>query len=747
MPLLVSRLRRWFAAGAIAAVLLVAGTYFYARQRVQNAINQVPSNIGLDIQQSAQGFSISRSEQGRTLFKVQASKAVQFKAGGRAELHDVTVTMYGRDAKRFDQIYGADFIYDQSTGDVIAQGPVQIDLENNPEGLATGDQQPPKELKNPIHLKTSGLVFNQKTGNAHTKEPVEFSTAQIEGSASGVTYSAETSQLVLESNIIADLRGPRPLHFTAMRGTITKEPRQAVFDRPRVSGQEQTAEAQEATFFLRDDNSIERMIARREVKIAASAPERLEVNSGELELRFRDKVDEVESALFSGGVEANRSGADAAHATAGEAAVSFGPQNRIEKVHADHSVKLGQAQKPSAADSAQNVEIASTAMDLLLNGTGRLVKAETAGPPQIRLMPASGSGPTTTVTAAKFTANFDAAGQLMQVHGAPAASVVSATSGHPDRTTTSDVVDAQFQPGRGISALMQQGHFSYVEGDRRAWADQARYTTADQQLLLSGSPRVAEGGMTTTADAMQLDRASSTAVASGNVKSTYADLKANASGALLASSNPIHVTAQNMKATNSPVIATYTGNARLWQGANVIQAPILVFDRDHRSLMAQGTSGKLVSTVLVQANAGGKVTPVTITSTKLTYSDDERVAHFSGGVVARAEDGTLTARQAEVFLKDRGTSRQSESSPAELERVVAEGDVVLVQPNRRATGDRLVYSAGEGKYVLAGGPPCIFDAERGRITGLSLTFFSHDDRVLVEGSKNAPAVTQTRVAR
>jgi len=32
-----------------------------------------------------------------------------------------------------------------------------------------------------------------------------------------------------------------------------------------------------------------------------------------------------------------------------------------------------------------------------------------------------------------------------------------------------------------------------------------------------------------------------------------------------------------------------------------------------------------------------------------------------------------------------------------------------------------------------GGPPSIFDAERGKITGVSLTFFRGDDRVLVEG--------------
>ena len=43
-----------------------------------------------------------------------------------------------------------------------------------------------------------------------------------------------------------------------------------------------------------------------------------------------------------------------------------------------------------------------------------------------------------------------------------------------------------------------------------------------------------------------------------------------------------------------------------------------------------------------------------------------------------------------------------------------------------------------------GGPPSIFDAEQGKITGVSLTFYRHDDRVLVEGNNTSP--TSTTVA-
>jgi lipopolysaccharide export system protein LptA len=79
--------------------------------------------------------------------------------------------------------------------------------------------------------------------------------------------------------------------------------------------------------------------------------------------------------------------------------------------------------------------------------------------------------------------------------------------------------------------------------------------------------------------------------------------------------------------------------------------------------------------------------------------------------------------------------------------MVAKGDVIVQQPSRRAEGQNLVYTASDDKFVLTGGPPSIFDAERGKITGVSLTFFRADDRVLVEGEASTPVVTQTRVAK
>jgi lipopolysaccharide export system protein LptA len=106
MALSVAFLRRWFAIGAVLVIAIVAGAYYFAKWRIENPLKKVPEKIDVEIEQSAQGFTISKSEGGRTLFKIQASKAIQYKQGGKATLHDVAITLYGRDSTRFDQIYG-----------------------------------------------------------------------------------------------------------------------------------------------------------------------------------------------------------------------------------------------------------------------------------------------------------------------------------------------------------------------------------------------------------------------------------------------------------------------------------------------------------------------------------------------------------------------------------------------------------------------------------------------------------------
>ncbi len=750
MSFQISHLRRWFAGGAIALLVVVTAVYFYARHRVENALKEVPAKIGIEIQQSAKGFTVSRSEQGHTLFKLEASKAVQYKQGGHAELHDVTITLYGRDSSRFDQIYGADFEYDPQTGDVIGKGQVQMDLEANPEGIIHPDQATPKELKNPVHLTTTNLFFNQKTGNALTREKVEFSLPEANGSAVGLSYVANTTVLTLQSQVDVAFHGATPGRLTAIHGTITKNPRVVELDLPRLQSGARHAFADRGTVYLRPDNTVDRILANGNARVESEDSGSEKVQSNQLELLMAEKQDTLRSAIFLGDVRMENSGPQPMQGSAGRVVLNFTGNNVLKSVHSQDNVRLMQHQQPATASAgAQDVEITASVIDFFVTDGRRLQRADTSGPAQIALRPTPDTGQQTLVTAGRLQAHFDDLGQLASVHGAPNARIVSKTPGQPDRVSTSSMLDAAFRPGSGIESIVQQGNMAYVDGERKAWGDRATYTPANQMLVLNGSPRVVDGGMTTTSRSMRLDRGTGDAFAEGDVKSTYSDLKALPNGALLAASDPIHVTARTMTAHSSPAVALYTGDARLWQNASVIEAPSIEFDRDHRSVVARGTPSQSVSTVLVQTEKSGKVTPVKITSARLSYTDGERKAHFEGGVQAQGAELTITARMMDVFLQPRNqaTTNQSLTGAGKIDHIIAKEQVVITQPGRRALGDQLVYTTSDDKFVLTGGSPSIFDAEHGKITGVSLTLFRHDGRVLVEGNNTSPTVTQTRVAR
>lgn len=760
MPVNARRLRIWFVSAGILLLLVVAGFYWYGRLRARHLVREVPKNsLGADIQQSTEGFSYSHSEGGRTLYTIHASKAVQFARGGRAELRDVNIIVYGRESNRYDQIYGAEFSYDPQSGDVAAHGEVHIDLEANTEGPIQPDQAPPRELRNPIHLKTSDLVFNQKTGLAQTKERIEFRIPQTSGSAVGAIYDSHANKLTLQSAVRMQTMGRDAAALSASQGVITKQPtpRVQLANTHLVHGTS-IIDAKEVTVLLRPDNSVERLIARGDVSGDAKGKSPAHVTAPYAEVVF-DTENNAKSAVLTGGVNFDAAGDRSMQGSADRAEMTFGPANRLQKLRAIDHVNLVQ-ESSNARSQTQNMSLTADAVDFITDPRGSIKRAETSGAAKIVFAPRQGSssdlGPTT-VTAGRFVASFGPKGRMQSLAGEHDARLVASTPGRPDKITTSDTVAVAMGPLGEITSITQHGNFHYAEpprqdeastGGREAWAEVAVYRPDNQLFALSGAPRVRDGGIVTTANRIRLNRRTGEAFADGDVKTTYSELKPQPNGALLATADPIHVTASTMTAQRSPAVAHYAGGARLWQGANIVEAPSITFDRDKRTVTAFGNAGQRVSTVFVESGQNGKQTPVNVTASRLNYNDADRQARFDGGAILTSAAGTMSADLMTVFLDPRGQAQPVLSGTAsQLNRIVAQGHIAIQQPNRRATGDKLVYTAADSRFILTGGPPSIFDAEHGKITGDSLTFFSRDDRVLVQGGNASTSVTKARVIK
>jgi lipopolysaccharide export system protein LptA len=80
-----------------------------------------------------------------------------------------------------------------------------------------------------------------------------------------------------------------------------------------------------------------------------------------------------------------------------------------------------------------------------------------------------------------------------------------------------------------------------------------------------------------------------------------------------------------------------------------------------------------------------------------------------------------------------------------VDRLTARGHVSVDWPDRKGTGEKLVYLGQDETFTLtgtAGAPPRITDQLRGTVTGSALIFNSRDDSVTVEGD-GGKTVTET----
>ena len=672
------------------------------------------------------------------------------------------------------------------SGDINAIGEVNIDLQGYAEGPTKPDQAPPAELKNPIHITTNSLTFNQKTGKAHTDDEVEFRTLQASGTAKGADYDSSTNQLQLKSDVHIVTTGDNAADIFGTSGTIQKDPRQAVLLDATIYEPDRTLTTDKLTMLFQPDNTIQHSQAEGNVNIEVRGPTIVDISGPRGDLNMGPQ-NAVLQAIVTGGAKYNTRGENLSHGSADTFILDFEADNQPKFFHMMKNARMRQDPQPGKPGSpGQPMEIVADQLHFVLENGNELKTGDTVGKAQITIFPAPagakpaksttkpgqdfGSGNATTVaTAGKFHATFGEDNRMQMLHGSPDARIVSTSPGQPDKVSTSQIVDVTFAPDGGAEKLVQTGDFIYHEpspkpdtGGRAMFADKATYTPADQILVLNGSPRAIDGGMTTTADVIRLNRESGEAFADGNVKTTYSDLKPQPDGALLAASDPVHVTALHMTSRNQPSVAHYSGNVRLWQTANVVRAPLIDFDQQNRTIVAHADTAQSVSSLFVQQGQDGKLTPVDVTADKLTYVDAERRARYTGKVLAKSTNGTISAEQIDVYLKPADsadgsqTGTQAKASkpaipgsegPSRVDHMVAVGKVVITEPNRRGVGDRLVYTADDGKYYLTGKSASIFDAVHGTTWGDSLTFYSHDDRVLVESKRSSPTVTRARITK
>jgi LPS export ABC transporter protein LptC/lipopolysaccharide transport protein LptA len=347
-----------------------------------------------------------------------------------------------------------------------------------------------------------------------------------------------------------------------------------------------------------------------------------------------------------------------------------------------------------------------------------------------------------TIQAPQMTADFFEEGNRVKTFNATGGVKVeleaTVANAHPPRVTTSKILTADFvADSQDVETLTQQGDFKYNEGDRNAVAEVATYKGQAEFLMLRGKrPMVWDAKARTQANEIDYDHSKDESYARGDVRTTYYSRETtNNSTPFKNTKSPIFITADKGEAYNKDGVAVYTGNARGWQDDNFVKADRIELYQNDKKMVATGKVESALYQVRKEAAQNkSEAVPGFATADRMTYSDTDRIVHYDGSVKARQGTDNIEASVVDVQLM---------KETNEVERLTAEGKVAMAQPGRRGTGDKLVYTSEDGRAVLIGRNARVEDAEKGTTIGAQLTFYSRDDKVIVDNQNGTGRVKST----
>ncbi len=838
MRITIERLRTWIVALAVVLLAAILGFFGYARYRVRHVGRDLPGKLGLEIQQSTNGFTLSKSEGGRTLFTLHASKAVQYKRGGRAVLRDVSITLYGRDNARTDRVNGREFEYDPETGVARANGPVTIDIEAPAGATGPAGATPGTAAANTVHVTTSGLIFNQKTGKAETPEMLNFTFAQSHGSAKGASYDSKEGLLVLQSAV--DLHSEKngsAMTIGAAHAEFNRDSRQLTLLKEQAEYQQTQSSSDQALVFFDEEGTAQKVYARGHVLVKDELGRNLKSTAAEVLLDASGSPRQVkfEGGLFFAALEADHD----IHGDSNTGLLQVGTHGGLEHVQMRNAASVVDQEDSAPGNPhgsvTRQVQASEIDIDLAPGEQGRAeaqsILARGGATVMEHTIYANAMPQNTTIKGDQLFATLNDGRSLKTLRGDGKTYLTSTNPSGISQTSSGDTLEVKFasesqakhaaaQPeakqaagraargstpsGTGIPGLVesavQSGHLQMVEtqppaagekeGSRAsASADRATFNGLAQTVLLEGgTPRLTDQGSELTAHTVEFNRATGRVTATGEVRASYNGTGPGGNPDRGQSEDPAHAVAAKAVFDHGRNEATFTGgdeNARLWQGANSVSAPVLVLSRKQQTLVAHGNDGNgesgAVHAVFAAAPGAGDrasvpvahspgahspavfspaataraaaPTLVRVSSVSLVYSAAERKATFQGSVVAQQPGATVRADAAEIYFAQappaaiKGSATIPNPQGA-LERMVAAGKVQFEGSGKSGAGDKLVYTPADGNFVLTGTsahPARIADPGRGTVSGASLIFNDRDDSVMVNGGQSR-AVTETRVA-
>ena len=311
------------------------------------------------------------------------------------------------------------------------------------------------------------------------------------------------------------------------------------------------------------------------------------------------------------------------------------------------------------------------------------------------------------------------------------------------RTATSSTLTLALNASGGADRATFAGDVAFTDGTLKAIAAEARYFMIDDRLQLIGapgaSPRVTDTGLEVSATDIAIGLATNAVSAKGSVSSVMqpaASRSGTGTGktpALLAGDQPLFAAAEALEYDSQARRATYTGKARLWQGATDIRAATVALDEQKGDLSASGgVTSTLALAAATPATPGAPARGTIARGQTMSYDDTARTATYSTGAQMSGPEGDLSADRIVLALA---------AAERSLERIEGAGTVVARIDQRDARGATLKYFASDSRYVMTGAP-VTFTEECRVTTGRTLTFFGTAGKLIVDGNEAARTVSK-----
>ncbi len=756
----ISKLRRWSAIAAIALVVALAGIFLY-RQRQESLVRKsLPPPVPESVGQLSAGFTFSKMDRGRTLFTVHASRVTEFKETKKSLLEDVSIVIFGRDGLRQDRVSSSRCEYLVEQGEISCPGSVEILLQSAKEAArtATGETSPGGWFQ----ITTSAVRFLEESASGATDQAVNFRFAGGHGRAKGLIYRAREETLRLEHDIeiTAERReSGREVPIT-LRGSALEFRRSS--NQARVFAPLEVRQANRrmsAGFFIVQLDS--RM---RPASVLAEGPVTGTAEENGRTMNFR--ADRITSSFLvgvpsqvaaEGSILFDSNGAGSQLQLGADRVVAyFGKKgNRVDRIDAAGNVKLKSSAHSAGAGATdskvQERTLEAPGLRLWLEAGPKIRRAETTGPGKLVMVDAKEQR---AISGDALTATFGDAGQVQELRGGPHARLETlevAGKNRLPRVATSDELTIHWNSsGREMLRILQKGNFRYRQGEQSATSNSAVYDLQQSTIVLSGSPAVSDRASRTTAEQFTFFQERNEMQAEGGVQTTYVSRRGGTSFLLPGESAPVQVNARRMRARAEDGWAQYEGRVRLWQGTDAVEADVMDINLkpEARELVASGAVRSVLSLLNrgKQVTAGGAPTGqlqsiLRIHSVRVKFAAEDNLIRYEGSVEAEGDFGRLTSQALEIRVTapgHRGSSR--------VERIVALGNVRIIQSGRRGKSERAEYFPLDGTIVLSGGTPMLEDEELGTVTGAALTFKNAGASITVESKEGKRTLSKHQLA-